>query len=136
MFDSRWLLLLADAAAPAAADAPAPEVNAPAPGGGLGSLLAPLAIIGMLFYFMILRPQRAKDQRFRDMVANVKENDRVVTIGGIYGVVTNVQRDVDRITVRIDESTNTKIRVASSAIARVLTDESEGTGKTAEPQTK
>ena len=114
----------------------APEEVAPGPGGGLGSLLMPLLIIGMLFYFMILRPQRAKEQRFREMVANLKENDRVVTIGGIFGVVTNVQRDVDRITVRIDESNNTKIRVASSAIARVLTEETEGNGKSAEPQTK
>ena len=132
MYDPRWLFLLADAAAPAAA----PEGDAVAPGGGLGSLLMPLLVIGMLFYFMILRPQRAKDQRFRDMVANLKENDRVVTIGGIYGIVTNVQRDVDRITIRIDESNNTKIRVASSAIARLLTDEADSTAKIVEPPSK
>jgi preprotein translocase subunit YajC len=53
----------------------------------------------------------------------VKENDRVVTIGGIHGVVTNVQRDLDRVTIRIDESTGTKIKVNISAIARVLTGE-------------
>jgi preprotein translocase subunit YajC len=125
VFDSRWLFVLADAAAPAAPGAAPEEEAAPPPGGGLTSLLAPLVIIGFLFYFMILRPQRAKEQRFRDMVAALKENDRVVTIGGIYGVVTNVQRDADRITIRIDETNNTKIRVASSAIARVLTDETE-----------
>ena len=133
MFDSRWFFVLADAAAPAAV----PEGEAaPPPGGGLTSLLAPLVIIGLLFYFMILRPQRAKEQRFRDMVAALKENDRVVTIGGIYGVVTNVQRDADRITIRIDETNNTKIRVASSAIARVLTDETETGTKSVEPASK
>lgn len=134
MFDSRWLIVLAQAEAPAAAPPEAPE--AAPPGGGLGGLFAPLAIIGLLFYFMILRPQRAKEQRFRDMVAALKENDRVVTIGGIYGVVTNVQRDIDRITIRIDESNNTKIRVASSAIARVLTEETEGGTKSTEPVSK
>jgi preprotein translocase subunit YajC len=99
-------------------------------------LLILMAMLGMLFYFMILRPQKAKEQRFRDMVANLKENDRVVTIGGIYGVVTNVQRDVDRITLRIDESNNTKIRVTSNAIGRVLTEDPHGDGKGADSQSK
>jgi preprotein translocase subunit YajC len=61
------------------------------------------------------------------MISNVKENDRVVTIGGIHGVVTNVQRDLDRLTIRVDESTGTKIKVNMSAVARVLTgEEAEG----------
>jgi preprotein translocase subunit YajC len=51
----------------------------------------------------------------------------VVTIGGIYGVVTNVQREAERVTIRVDEATGTKLKVGMSAIARVLTgDESEG----------
>jgi preprotein translocase subunit YajC len=49
----------------------------------------------------------------------------VVTIGGIYGVVTNVQRDAERVTIRVDESTGTKLRVSMSAVARVLTGEDE-----------
>lgn len=130
--DSRWITLLADAAAGAAEGAEAD----PGAGGGLGSLLPMFAALGLLFYFMILRPQKAKEQRFRDMVAALKENDRVVTIGGIYGVVTNVQRDVDRITIRVDETNNTKIRVTSSAIARVLTDESDSAGASADSSSK
>ena len=131
--DFRWITFLADAAAAGAAEGAEAD---PGPGGGLGSLLPMFAALGLLFYFMILRPQRAKEQRFRDMVAALKENDRVVTIGGIYGVVTNVQRDVDRITIRVDESNNTKIRVTSSAIARVLTDESESAGDSADSSSK
>ena len=124
--DARWFTFLSDVAA---------EGADPAAGGnGPSKLLLMMAALGLLFYFMILRPQRAKEQRFRDMVGGLKENDRVVTIGGIYGVVTNVQRDVDRITLRIDESNNTKIRVTSSAIARVLTDDSDTTTKVAESQ--
>jgi preprotein translocase subunit YajC len=61
----------------------------------------------------------------RDLVANLKEKDRVVTIGGIHGVVTNVQRDRDEITVRVDETTGTKIRVSASAIARVINEETK-----------
>jgi preprotein translocase subunit YajC len=55
----------------------------------------------------------------------LKKNDRVVTIGGIYGVVANVQRDVDRVTLKVDETTNTKIDVTVGAIARVVVDSSE-----------
>jgi preprotein translocase YajC subunit len=56
-------------------------------------MMLPLVFIMVLFYFMLVRPQKRKEQELRNMVHNLKENDRVVTIGGIYGVVTNVQRD-------------------------------------------
>jgi preprotein translocase subunit YajC len=78
-----------------------------------------------LFYFMILRPQKKKEQDFRSMIDNLKEKDRIVTIGGIHGVVTNVQRDRDEVTVRVDEATGAKIRIGASAIARVVTNETE-----------
>lgn len=87
--------------------------------------LGPLVVIMILFYFMMIKPQKRKEQELKQMVYNLKENDRVVTIGGIYGVVTNVQRDADRVTIRIDEANGTKIKVNMSAIARVLTAEDE-----------
>lgn len=82
-----------------------------------------IAIMFGLFYFIILRPQQSKEKQFRKMLEGLKEKDRVVTIGGIHGVVTNVQRDRDEVTLRVDESTGTKIRVGVSAIARLVTDE-------------
>ncbi len=57
------------------------------------------------------------------MLSGVKKNDRVVTIGGVYGVVANVNREADEITLKVDESTNTKLRVTLSSVARVLGDE-------------
>ncbi|HJQ82093.1 MAG TPA: preprotein translocase subunit YajC, partial [Lacipirellulaceae bacterium] len=87
-----------------------------------------MVIIMFLFYFMLIRPQKRKEQELREMVRNVKENDRVVTIGGIYGVVTNVQRDADRVTIRVDESTGTKLKINMSAIARVVTAEDQESG--------
>ena len=85
-----------------------------------------MIVIMVLFYFMLIRPQKRKEQELREMVRNVKENDRVVTIGGIYGIVTNVQRDADRVTIRVDEATGTKLKINMSAIARVLSaDEQE-----------
>jgi preprotein translocase subunit YajC len=82
-----------------------------------------IAIMLGLFYFIILRPQQKKDKDFRTLLEGLKEKDRVVTIGGIHGVVTNVQRDRDEVTLRIDESTGAKLRVNLSAISRLVTDE-------------
>ncbi len=90
---------------------------------GIGNMLFPIVAIMALFYFLILRPQRGKEKAMRTMVENLKEKDRVVTIGGIHGVVTNVQRDQDMVTIRVDESSGAKIRLGSSAIARVVLDD-------------
>lgn len=95
---------------------------------GLSSMFLPLIAIMVFFYFLILKPQKNKEKALRDMVTNLKEKDRVVTIGGIHGVVTNVQRDRDEVTLRVDEATGTKIRVSASAIARVITDEHKTEG--------
>jgi len=109
--------------AQAAPAQPAADTNAPF------RLMVIAAAVMVMFYFMFIRPQKNKEQQLKSMVHNLKENDRVVTIGGIHGVVTNVQRDVERLTIRVDESTGAKLRVNMSAIARVLTgDESETSG--------
>jgi preprotein translocase subunit YajC len=89
-----------------------------------------MSVVMVLFYLMMIRPQKRKEQELKDQVNAVKENDRVVTIGGIYGVVTNVQRDAQRVTVRVDESTGTKLRLNMTAIARVLTAEEQESGTT------
>jgi preprotein translocase subunit YajC len=96
----------------------------------LFKMIFPLVIITFLFYFIMIRPQKRKDDDFKRLLANLKENDHVVTVGGIYGVVTNVQRDAERITIRVDDSTGTKLRVSTSSIARVISDEAD-----AEPAT-
>ncbi len=93
------------------------------PGMGLGGMLLPMLAIGFLFYFLLIRPQRRDQKRRQDMLSGVKKNDRVVTIGGIYGVVTNVHREADEVTVKVDETTNTKLRVTLGSIARILGDE-------------
>jgi preprotein translocase subunit YajC len=113
----------ADAPAQSAAPGAAPDA-APGFGDG-GRLMFMLLITGILFYFIMLRPQKRKEQELRNKVNSLKENDRVVTIGGIHGVVTNVQRDAQRVTIRVDESTGTKLRMSMSAIARVLTGDDE-----------
>jgi preprotein translocase subunit YajC len=99
-------------------------------------MMMPLVIIFGLFYFLMIRPQKKKEEQFKQLVADLKESDHVITIGGIHGVVTNVQRDADRVTIRVDESTGAKIRVNASAIARVVTDDDKTAGLTAGGITK
>jgi preprotein translocase subunit YajC len=89
----------------------------------LANPLVLLAVLGGLFYFVIWRPQRREQARRQAMLGGVKKNDRVVTIGGVYGVVSNVNREADEVTIRVDESTNTKLRVTLSSIGRILGDE-------------
>jgi preprotein translocase subunit YajC len=113
-----WLLLAeaSDAAGKAAG-------GAARPAGIFDTMLPGLVIVMVLFYLFMIRPHTARDQQLRSSLDNLKETDRVVTIGGIHGVVTNVQREAGVVTLRVDESSGTKIRVNTSAIARVVTDE-------------
>ncbi len=92
-------------------------------GGNLLTMLLPFLAIGVLFYLLLIRPQRMEQQKRQALLDAIKKNDRVVTIGGIYGVVANVQRESDEVTLRVDESSNTRIRVTVGAIARVIRDE-------------
>jgi preprotein translocase subunit YajC len=93
------------------------------------SLMLPMIIIGVLFYFMLIRPERTRRSQMEKMIENLKKNDRVVTIGGIYGTVVNVQKGADDITIKVDESTNTKLRILRSSVARVLATEDPATEK-------
>ena len=56
------------------------------------------------------------------MLGGLKKNDRVVTSSGIYGTVVSVDRDADRVTLRVDESANAKLTVTLASIGRVLRD--------------
>ena len=69
--------------------------------------------IGFLFWFLLIRPQQQEKRQREAMLSAVKKNDRVVTAGGIYGVVTNVHREADEVTIKVDEATNVKLRVTS-----------------------
>jgi|OpeIllAssembly_1097287.scaffolds.fasta_scaffold84655_2 preprotein translocase subunit YajC len=94
---------------------------ADAPGPGLTSLLLPIVMIGVLFYLLIVRPEKRKQTDVAKMQANLKKNDHVVTVGGIIGVVVNAPAGSNEVTLRVDE--NTRIRFLRSSISRVLSSE-------------
>ncbi len=104
------------------------EKPAPAPGGAgnqeLFSMLLPLAAIAVIFYFLVLRPQRREQAKRESMLAALKKNDRVVTIGGILGSVANISGDGQEVTLKVDD--NTRIRFLRSSIQRVVSSEGEG----------
>ncbi len=87
------------------------------------TLLLPIVAIGFLFFFLIVRPEKKKQAAVSRMQGELKKNDRVVTVGGIIGVVVNTQAGSNEITVRVDESTNTRLHLLRSSISRVVTDE-------------
>jgi preprotein translocase subunit YajC len=91
-------------------------------------MLPALVLISAAFYFLVLRPQQKERQRREQMLKNLKKNDRVVTIGGIIGIVANVSPDNNEVTLKVDESTNTKLHVLRSSIHEVLKAEAPDAG--------
>jgi len=79
------------------------------------------ALFGLFVYFIIFRGPKKKQQKHQQMVQTLKKNDRVRTIGGLIGTVVDIKDD--EITLKIDESNNTKIKVIPSAIGLNLTNQ-------------
>jgi len=80
-----------------------------------------LGLMFVMMYFILFRGPRKKQQQHKQMVQTLAKNDKVRTIGGIIGTVVDVKDD--EITLKVDESNNTKIKVLPSAIGRNITKE-------------
>ncbi len=104
------LLTLTEAAATAT------DATAATGVGGVIGMLFPLILMFVIFYFMLIRPQRKKDKQVKDMLAALKHGDRVCTIGGIYGTITAIKDDTIELAV---SNENTKLVVARWAIRNV-----------------
>ena len=83
-----------------------------------------LVIIMGIFYFVMFRDQRKKKSRRTQMLENIKKGDKVLTIGGMIGIIVGI-KDTE-VTIKVDEAANTKITFVRTAVDRVLT-EREGT---------
>src|SRR5574344_2492037 len=101
--------------AAAATSSSANSANAAGAGfGGLGMMI-PLILIVIIMYFFMIRPQNKKQKETEKMISALKKGDKVVTIGGIHGVVSSTKEKT--IIVKVDD--NTKIEFSRSAIATV-----------------
>lgn len=86
----------------------------------------PLLAIVFLAWMLLYRPERQRQLAQQQLRDNLKRNDRVVTAGGIYGTVSAVDRDGDRVTLKVDESNNVKIDVTLGSVLRVVSDTKAG----------
>lgn len=92
-----------------------------------GSLIPPMIMIAVFYWFMLLRPRAAEEKKRKAVLDGVKKNDRVVTAGGIIGTVAQVSNDGQEVTLKVDDSTRIKFR--RSSINSVLTDEKDDAAK-------
>ena len=75
-----------------------------------------LIVMFVIFYFILIRPQRKKDKQVKEMLNNLKAGDRICTIGGIYGTITGLKDDTITLSVGKD---NLSMVVARWAIRSV-----------------
>jgi len=108
-----WLSILAQATPP----------TAPAPPPVLQFLqsFGPFILLLVVLWFFVIRSKQKQEKSRKQMLAELKKNDRVETIGGALGTIVEV-RDGE-VLVKVDETNNTKIRYRRSAIHRVVVDE-------------
>ena len=89
-------------------------------GGGSSDFLVqlfPLVLIFIVFYFLLIRPQQAKVKAQREMLAGVKRGDRVVTGGGIIGLVTKVISDSE---LQVELAEGVRVRIIKQTITDIV----------------
>lgn len=75
----------------------------------------PLALIFIIFYIFLIRPQKLKDKEHQKMLASIDKNDEVVTLGGVHGTVVNVKEKT--LSLRIDD--NVKMEIEKNSVAYI-----------------
>jgi preprotein translocase subunit YajC len=86
-------------------------------GGGLEMLIM-LAVFGIIFYFLLYRPQSKRVKEHKALVSSLSKGDEVLTSGGLVGRVTKVSEEKDFIEISLNETNN--IIVQKSAVSAVL----------------
>lgn len=86
-----------------------------APGGSANPLLAfaPLLVMFVVFYFLLIQPQQKRQKELERMIQDLKKGDRIITSGGIIGTIAGIQNDY--VILKVGDS-DTKIEVLKSAV--------------------
>ena len=90
----------------------------PAPAGGGMEMIIMLAVFGLVFYFMIYRPQAKRAKDHKNLMTALSKGDEVLTQGGIVGKIVKVSDEKDFIVVSVSE--NTEVTIQKGAISAVL----------------
>ena len=113
---NKLMNLLADATATGAAEVAAEEMSTGAMIIYYAVQFLPMILIFVIFYFMLIRPQRKKDKEAKQMLENLKVGDRICTIGGIYGTIVRIKDQV--LTIEVGEQ-KTQMMIARWAVRNV-----------------
>lgn len=92
------------------------EQSAPGPGGSITTVLVPMILMFVMFHFLLIRPQKKRQQELQKQIDSVQIGDGVVTNGGIHGIVANKAEHT--ITVKVAD--NVKIKFDKAAVARIV----------------
>lgn len=97
-----------------------PAANGQATTGNALMQFIPFIFVFLILWLLIIRPQRKRQKEMEDMLNNLEIHDKVITSGGIIGVITNIKREKNIVVLKVDDSNNTKIEIQRSAIEGVI----------------
>jgi preprotein translocase subunit YajC len=81
-------------------------------GGGFSAFI-PLILMFAIFYFLLIRPQQKKAKQHREMISSLKKGDRVVSTGGLHGVITGISDDV----ITMEIAPKVRVKVSRGSVA-------------------
>jgi preprotein translocase subunit YajC len=84
-------------------------------GGSLGAFI-PLILMFVIFYFLLIRPQQKKAKMHKQMLSAIKKGDRVVSSGGLQGVVTGITDDV----VTVEIAPKVRVKISRGSVSGIL----------------
>lgn len=86
----------------------------------LFSLVIPMGLVLVIFYFLLIRPANKKQKALQTMIDNLKNGDRIITTGGMHGVVAGIDDQV----IHLRIAPNVKIEISRNAVAALKDPES------------
>ena len=89
------------------------------PAQSLFSFLVPMGLILVIFYFLLIRPANKKQKAVQQMIDSLKNGDKVITTGGIHGVVAGITDDI----IQLKVAPNVKIEISRNAVSALQSDQ-------------
>lgn len=91
--------------------------------GGFSSLI-PIALMFVIFYFLLIRPQQKKSKEHREMISHLKKGDRIITSGGLHGRITAVSET----TMTVEIADKVRVKIARSNVSQLAQSASQSKG--------
>jgi len=84
-------------------------------GGSLGAFI-PLILMFVIFYFLLIRPQQKKAKQHKQMLSAIKKGDRIVSSGGLHGVITGITDDV----VTVEIAPKVRVKISRGSVSGIM----------------